>query len=369
MRRVVTPDDRERAGRADLGFQRGHLGRDELLRRLGLGARERDVHLCTHLDLGLLDHDAVRVAEPQHERVGKSQTGVDVRRGEQFGDIVGQFRPVDFDEKACGGGHVDQPTAVKRASSFGSKPACRRKSASDRRCRCRRPAAAKVADRRTPGRRQGPGSRRSPWCARCRPRKEPDVGFCLGSGVTSISSKFTVQTARIGIPLGANRVYLACTWLMYAAKLLTLPHLNTTRNGIGVSFLFDLFTGHAAAEQLLHRLDDIDAVGLHGVASKNSSSVSLHGSAPENSGGPAVLSLFGLRSHLADLVIDTSFGLNWNSSVVLLRRRVQACPPCRVWVRTFRGRQAGPSATCLARVLPAVSRALVRLQGDRLVSH
>ena len=46
------------------------------------------------------------------------------------------------------------------------------------------------------------------------------------------------------------------------------------------------------------------------VASKNSSSVILHGSAPENSGGPAGLPLAVLRSHLADLVIDTSFGLN-----------------------------------------------------------
>ena len=47
------------------------------------------------------------------------------------------------------------------------------------------------------------------------------------------------------------------------------------------------------------------------VESKNSSNVSLHGSAPLYSGGPDFLPLTGFRSHLADLLIVTSLGLNW----------------------------------------------------------
>src|SRR5262249_55201326 len=61
----------------------------------------------------------------------------------------------------------------------------------------------------------------------------PEVGFCLGAS-DGISSRFTVQTARMGMPLEANRVYLALTWVTTAGKLLTPPHLNTTIGGIGL---------------------------------------------------------------------------------------------------------------------------------------
>src|SRR6185369_9205058 len=139
--------------------------------------------------------------------------------------------------------------------------------------------------------------------------------FCPLVGVTSISSRLTVQTARIGIPLAANRVYLACTCEMNAAKLSTLPQWNLTRKGIGVSpFLNSL---HGTQQRNRLSTDSTTLTPGSMVESKNSSRDILHGSAPEYSGGPAFLSFVVFRSHLADLVIDTSLGLNWKAILPL----------------------------------------------------
>ena len=62
------------------------------------------------------------------------------------------------------------------------------------------------------------------------------------------------------------------------------------------------------------------------MASKNISRVIFDGSGPVNSGGPAFFDpLVVLRSHLADLVIVTSLGLNWKA-------------PRRAWRRARRRR-------------------------------
>src|SRR5690242_14710339 len=141
----------------------------------------------------------------------------------------------------------------------------------------------------------------------------PDVGFCLPGGM-SICSRFTVHTARIGVPSVLNRVYLACTWVTKAGKLSMPPHLNTTNGGIG----FLLVTVLSVGTQQRKRFSTASTTSspLLVVASKNISRVILHGSAPLYSGGPACFApLTGLRSHLADLLIVTSLGLNWNLMV------------------------------------------------------
>ena len=136
----------------------------------------------------------------------------------------------------------------------------------------------------------------------------PDVGFWFPA-VMSSSSRFTVHTARIGIPLVVKRVYFACTWVTNAGKLVTPPHLNLTRNGIG---FLPLTASLQGTQQRKRSSTEFTTLTLSSIVeSKNSSNVSLHGSAPLYSGGPDFLPLAGFRSHLADLLIVTSLGLNW----------------------------------------------------------
>src|SRR5690349_9607807 len=144
---------------------------------------------------------------------------------------------------------------------------------------------------------------------------DPDVGFCLPFSC-GISCRVTVQTARIGVPSGVNRVYLALTWVTYAGKLLMAPHWNTTNGGVGLLLACDFSVGVVQANSL-STASTTDPSCL-AVASKNISRVSWPGSGPLNSGGGAALApLVDLLSHFAFLAMVSSLGLNWNSMVAI----------------------------------------------------
>ena len=105
----------------------------------------------------------------------------------------------------------------------------------------------------------------------------------------------------------------ALTEVMNAGKLAVEPQCSTTNGGDGFfcAMLSAVGTQHDISVSTALTTDPSWAA----VASKNISSVILAGSEPLNSGGPAFLApLAGFRSHLADLVIVTSLGLNWNGS-------------------------------------------------------
>src|SRR3954451_22414524 len=92
------------------------------------------------------------------------------------------------------------------------------------------------------------------------------------------------------------------------------PHANTTNGGIG--FLSPRVFSMGSQQLKSFSTDSTTLRSDFSVLSKNISSVSLHGSAPLNCTGPAFFaSLDASRPHLADLLITTSFGLNWNSMV------------------------------------------------------
>ena len=83
MRLVVAADHGERAAGVELGFQRGDLALDQRLGVWVSAVITVTLTLVPILALVLLEHDARRVAEPEHEHVGEPLAVVDVRRREQ----------------------------------------------------------------------------------------------------------------------------------------------------------------------------------------------------------------------------------------------------------------------------------------------
>ena len=111
------------------------------------------------------------------------------------------------------------------------------------------------------------------------------------------------------MPSALNRVSFALTEVMNAGKLAVEPQCSTTSGGDGFfwAMLSSVGTRHDISSSTALTTEPSWAA----VASKNISKVILAASEPVNSGGPALLApLAGLRSHLADLLIVTSLGLN-----------------------------------------------------------
>ncbi len=140
----------------------------------------------------------------------------------------------------------------------------------------------------------------------------PDVGFCRNCS-PGISSRLTLQAARIGVPSELNKVNFALTEVTNAGKLEMVPQCSTTSGGVAF-FWPALFCVATQQESNVSTALTTESSRLS-VASKNISSVIFDGSGPMNSGGPAFFDpLVVLRSHLTDLLMVTSLGLNWKGT-------------------------------------------------------
>ena len=129
-----------------------------------------------------------------------------------------------------------------------------------------------------------------------------------------ISSRFTVQTARIGTPFEANRVYLAVHLGDVGRKAGDATPFEHDQRGHRL-FGGTGFVDRDAAAEAASRPNSRRS-GRISVSRRRTSPGGLQGSAPLYSGGPAFFApLAGFFSHCADLLIVTSFGLNWNAIV------------------------------------------------------
>ena len=207
----------------------------------------------------------------------------------------------------------------------------------DRVERGERPATR--SGRRTPRRPPRPGV--SPATIRCTRRTSwpPEVGFCFGTARPASPPSPRCRRRGSGVPSDAEQGVLRADRgdeRREAGRLAPVQHHQRRRRASSArrsprsarsrqnSFSTALTTRAVLRARWRRRTSPGSA---------------CDGSAPVNSGGPAVLEpLAGLRSHLADLVIVTSLGLNWNGDRTAVRARLR-----RLRCATATGRRASAS--------------------------
>src|SRR5215218_2738618 len=138
---------------------------------------------------------------------------------------------------------------------------------------------------------------------------------------------FTVAVPRMGRPPAVKRVYLTVTELTYAVKLVSAPQWKITQGGLPFFFWWLSSVGTQQAKSCSTVFTTRSS--CVSLASRNISSESLLGSAPVNCGTSLFLLPFcDCRFHFADLLRESSFGLNWNSI------RPRGGPGCRLFRST-----------------------------------
>jgi hypothetical protein len=133
VRPVEAADLEELAVGVEVELDGDDLTGHEPLRGTGFGGRHRHLDERAHGEVGLRDHELLRVAEAQVAGVGQIAAGGDAGLGEHGGDVGRQRHPVDRDDRRVREALVGHAATARRPT--GSRAATPVAAAPGRRCR------------------------------------------------------------------------------------------------------------------------------------------------------------------------------------------------------------------------------------------